>query len=333
MSIELTIPAMKTFIADYVNNLKIAQSTYTITNDPITGLTDKIGAQFTIPTTFTNPLSSMDYGELPTGVDIEEWHDELLMPESFSDHGGTYTSAMTEDELKPRYPLIDKCYSKAQEPFKFAKTFSLTNIKRAFISREALAEFETNFMVGLETAKQIALYEQDKKLIANACAMLKSSTNADYAYHFSTVTPTTEATAKNFIKSVKDAILKLSRPSGKYTIAGHVSATDKLNLVLALNMSILPSLQVDGRSNAYNLSELEFGVPVVPVEDFGDENSTILGVLYSPLGIRDYLTNIGTFETNVGSAAFKTYFSHGQHTLLISKFSGMHVWDTAAKPA
>ena len=333
MSTELTAEGMKTFIADYVSNLKIGAGTYSVTNDPITGLTDKIGLQFSIRPNFVNPLSSMDYGSIPSGVDVEEYFDELLLPEGYTDHSGTYTSAMTEDELKPRYPLIDKKYYKVQSPFKFAKTYSLANLKRAFVSAQALGEFEGNFMIGIETARQVALYEQDKKLLAIACHQMSSSSNAANAYHLNVAAPTTEATAKTFIKNIKSAILSLTRPSQKFSIAGHETVTDASNLVLALNMSIIPSLQVDGRSNAYNLNELEFGIPVVPLDDFGDSNLTILAVLYDRQGIRDYLDNIGTFVTQVGSAAFKTYFSHGQHTLVVSPFSGLVVWDTASTAA
>lgn len=331
MATELTIAGLKTFLADYVVANKICQGTYTSTNEVITGLTDKIGAQFTVPLKFTNPLTMFDRGVLPVGVDVEEYLDELLLPESYSNHGGTYTADMTEDELKPRYPLVDKAYSKVQGAFKFAKSFPIAQVKRAFISAAALADFEGNLLAGLYQAKEISKYVETKKLIKVYVDLLKASSNAANAYHLSAVAPTTEATAINFIKNIKAALLDMSFVSSNFSVGGHASAVNKENMVLLLNKSCIPSIQVDGRRNSFNLAEIDFGCPVVVLDDFGESTtSTILAVLIDQAALGDYLTVDENTENLNASGRYRTYFTHSQHTLVVSKFANGQVWDTAA---
>ena len=335
-SVELTTSDLRTFLADYIEDNNLCQSSYTPQAETITGLINKIGEQFTIQSSFTNPLAMLDYGTLPLGADVEEYLDALLLPEAYSNHALDDGETIAEDELAPRYAIVDKCYHLQQEPFKFVKTVDIDQVKQAFISPEALANFYASMMIGITNAKTVSAFTQSKMLLGKLIGLAQvAHIGGDYlGYNYGITAPTDETTAKAFIKKVKENVLNVQFPVEGYTLGNHTSQASKENLVLVLNKSVIASIQVDGRSNAFNVAELDFGVDTVIVDDWGGitEASTTIGLLIDRRGVRVYKDIDTVLETVVGSGRYRNYFDHNKFTLVLSKFATVVVFDTGAEP-
>lgn len=81
---QLTLEELQTIVEEYVDENKLAVSTFNETRENIVGLLDKIGKIVTLDTTFVDKLSELDGDNLPYGKTIEEWYQDLILPVDFS---------------------------------------------------------------------------------------------------------------------------------------------------------------------------------------------------------------------------------------------------------
>jgi hypothetical protein len=326
MSTELTMTGIQTFIQDYVSAARVAQPTYSITTEDISGLVDKIGKMFTITSEYKNLLDVFDYGKLELGADVEEWFDELLLPEAY-DNGGAWTEGNVTDVLSPRYSIVDKAYHLQNLPFKFAKSYPLEQVKQAFISEEAYMAFIGSLIGKIADAKSVYKYEQSKALLDLYIAKAKASTTLA-TYHLNVEVPTDEDSSKGLLKLIKNDLKLCTFPRQDTSINGHVIQSSKTNMVLIVNYKAITSLNVDARSNAFNVSELDIGCQVVEIDDLVG-SPTVLAVLVDKRALRVY-EDIGEVLSQPNNAArFITYFSHNKFTLAASPFAPIAVYDTA----
>ena len=84
---KLSYEELKEVVKDYVVANKISVDTYEITRDNTAGLLDKIGKIVTIDTTFVDKLSIFDGEELSFGKTIEEWQEDLILPQDYDSTG------------------------------------------------------------------------------------------------------------------------------------------------------------------------------------------------------------------------------------------------------
>lgn len=86
----------KEIIATYVAENKIANPTFNATKDNLVGLTDKVGLIVTFDTSFQDKLAMFNGEDLPFGKTIEEWQQDLILPEDFDPTGA--------GALSPHFP-------------------------------------------------------------------------------------------------------------------------------------------------------------------------------------------------------------------------------------
>jgi len=110
---KLSIEQLKTLVATYVDEQKISVDTFEITRDNTVGLLDKIGMIKTIDFSYVDKLAVLDGEELSFGKTIEEWQEDLKLPEDF-DASGSSTLAPHDGTYRPvfySYTLGQKTHS------------------------------------------------------------------------------------------------------------------------------------------------------------------------------------------------------------------------------
>ena len=97
---KLALSLLATFVASYVSQSKIAVDSYTETRDNSVGLLDTLGKIYTNWQNYKDKLLIFDGEELSYGKTIEEWAQDLIMPQT-ADPTGANTLAPHESTYRP----------------------------------------------------------------------------------------------------------------------------------------------------------------------------------------------------------------------------------------
>ena len=95
---KLSIAQLNALIASYVSQSKISVDSFEVTRDNTVGLLDKIGKIVTLDTSYIDKLTMFEGEFLSYGKTVEEYQEDLKLPEAFSasgdgalsPHDGTY---------------------------------------------------------------------------------------------------------------------------------------------------------------------------------------------------------------------------------------------------
>lgn len=93
---KYSLAQAKEIIAEYVASNKIASDTFSATKDNLVGLTDKVGLIVNFDTQFVDKLAMFNGEDLPFGKTIEEWQQDLILPEAYDSTGA--------NALAPHFP-------------------------------------------------------------------------------------------------------------------------------------------------------------------------------------------------------------------------------------
>lgn len=97
---KLSFAQLKAVVASYIDENKIAVDTFTATRDNSALLVDKIGKIFTLDTSFIDKLADFDGENLSFGKTLEEWQQDLMLPEAF-DPTGQYAMSPHDPTYRP----------------------------------------------------------------------------------------------------------------------------------------------------------------------------------------------------------------------------------------
>lgn len=85
---KLSLQELKSYINGVVTASKLSNSTFNVTRDNIVGLVDKIGKIVTLDTVYAvDKLAQFDGEYLSFGKTIEEWQQDLIMPQDYDPSG------------------------------------------------------------------------------------------------------------------------------------------------------------------------------------------------------------------------------------------------------
>lgn len=85
---KLSYTQLKDYVASVVTKAKLSNASFLETRDNIVGLLDKIGAIITLDTNYQIDKLGLFEGEyLSFGKTIEEWQEDLIMPQDFDATG------------------------------------------------------------------------------------------------------------------------------------------------------------------------------------------------------------------------------------------------------
>lgn len=93
---RLSIAELKEVISTYVTEDLVSNTSFNVTKNNTAELIDKIAKIFTIDNPFYDKLSMFDGEELSFGKTVEEWYQNLVLPQDYDENG--------EGALAPTYP-------------------------------------------------------------------------------------------------------------------------------------------------------------------------------------------------------------------------------------
>ena len=97
---KLSIALLKSFVATYVAEAKISVDNFSVTKDNSVGLLDTLGKIYTNWQNYQDKLAIFDGEDLSFGKTIEEWAQDLIMPQTF-DATGANAMAPHDSTYRP----------------------------------------------------------------------------------------------------------------------------------------------------------------------------------------------------------------------------------------
>lgn len=186
---KLSLTELQKLISVYVNASKIAVTNLNVTKNNIVGLADKIGKIVTIDSNFKDKLAAFDGEDLSFGKTIEEYFQDLILPEEGATPG-------TNDEkvtkfFSPTYRPVSYSYTLESKKFPISKPYN--NIERAvhnigqyerivFDITKKLFDSETAWKYGVKRQMLATLISKCEDAEAKASTFTKPSTYNEGTY-------------------------------------------------------------------------------------------------------------------------------------------------------
>lgn len=172
---KLSIALLAAVVSTYVNANKISVESFSETRDNSVKLLDTLGKIYTNWQNYQDKLAIFDGEELSFGKTIEEWAQDLIMPEDF-DASGSTTLAPHESTYRP----VSFSYTLGKKTI--PQTIRNNDIERAVHNIAQFNEIitgKTKAMYDSETLLRYAIKRQALGVLATRCVAAETSTNAD----------------------------------------------------------------------------------------------------------------------------------------------------------
>lgn len=172
---KLSIAQLKSVVASYVASNKISVDSFSATRDNSVGLLDTLGKIYTLWQNYGDKLDIFDGEDLSFGKTIEEWAQDLILPEDFDPSGAT-TLAPHESTYRP----VSFSFTLGKKTI--PQTIRNNDIERAVHN---IAQFEdiiagkTKAMYDSETMFRYAIKRQALGVLIARCDDAMDASNAD----------------------------------------------------------------------------------------------------------------------------------------------------------
>lgn len=172
---KLSIAQLKSVVASYVDSNKISVDSFSATYNNSVALLDTLGKVYTLWQTYSDKLDIFDGEDLSFGKTIEEWAQDLILPENFDSSGST-TLAPHESTYRPN------CFSFTLGKKTIPQTIRNNDIERAVHNVAQFTEIisgKTKAMYDSETLFRYQLKRQALGVLITKVAYLMNQANAD----------------------------------------------------------------------------------------------------------------------------------------------------------
>jgi hypothetical protein len=143
---------------------------------------------------------------------------------------------------------------------------------------------------------------------------------------------TSEAAAKDFVKTVRKAINDVSFVSSLYNKAGVKTRTEAQDLVLLVHKDVVAEVDVEVLAKAFNLGKTDFQAEIEVMDDFGAMTDTYaLLIDKSFFMVYDTLREVA--QQYNADGLFTNYFFHVWQILSTSQFKNAIRFTTATPTA
>lgn len=168
---KLSFAQLKAIVSTYVAENKISVASFEVTRDNTALLVDKIAKIFTLDTSFIDKLAVFEGEELSFGKTIEEWQQDLMLPEDYSASG--------DGALSPHDPT----YRPAFYSYTLGRKVIPTTIRNNDIERAVHFVEQFNELIAMKSKRlydSVAVwrYECKREILAKLigmCDAVKSS--------------------------------------------------------------------------------------------------------------------------------------------------------------
>ena len=219
---KLSIAQLKSFVALYVADQNISVDSWAETRANSVGLLDTLGKIYTNWQNYADKLALFDGEDLSFGKTIEEWAQDLILPEDFN-ASGSGTLAPHESTYRP----VSFSYTLGKKTI--PQTIRNNDIERAVHN---IAQFndiiagKTKALYDSETMFRYAMKRQALGVLAERCVDAKDPSNAD-------VTIATEGTTISTAMSVNE-LLYITGNSKMYIAVKPIAVADALTGTTAI---------------------------------------------------------------------------------------------------
>lgn len=260
----------------------ILDENLTIVRNEFIGLVKRIAFTAINTKRFANPLAQLEGDRIPLGYAGQDVYVNRAKGRQFNVNDFAGLLQKYEAQVATQYLSVNM-------DLQYPVTITREKLRNAFISWNALEDFVSGIINSLYNGAQIDAYAFTKDLVASA---LK---NNSVQYKVVTL-PTGEATAKAFIKTVRELNTRFQLPSTKYNawnkLHSHKEAittwSDASDIVVLIRADVEATIDTDVLASAFNMSKADFIGRRIIVDDFdlySDEGelvydgSSILGMI------------------------------------------------------
>lgn len=186
---KLSLPELKSYVSSVVTASKLSNSSFNVTRDNIVGLVDKIGKIVTLDTAYAiDKLAEFDGEYLSFGKTIEEWQQDLIMPQNY-DSTGANALAPHDPTYRPNF----YSYSVGKKVIK--TTLRNNDIERAVHFVEQFVEITSMQVKRLADSMSAYRYQVKREMLGKFIGFIAHAYNADSDIAtFVTATAYTEGT-------------------------------------------------------------------------------------------------------------------------------------------
>ena len=209
---KLSIALLKSFVATYVAEAKISVDNFSVTKDNSVGLLDTLGKIYTNWQNYQDKLAIFDGEDLSFGKTIEEWAQDLIMPQTFDATGA--------NAMAPH----DSTYRPASFSFTLGKRTIPQTIRNNDINRAVhnIAQFsdliagKTKALYDSETMFRYAMKRQALGVLIARCVAQQDPVSPD-------VTLATEGASISGAHAVNE-IFKVTATSKSYILVKPIAS-------------------------------------------------------------------------------------------------------------
>ena len=232
---------------------------------------------------FNNKLSELEGEQVPLGYSIQDIYVNPAKGRKFNVEDFAGLLQKYEADVKQQFLTVNM-------DMQYPVTITRAKIKNAFTSWGALESFITGITNSLYSGANIDQYNFTKYLVSNAF-------RNGHTINRVITEPTTEATAKAFVKQARALALNFGEASSDYNAWAKVNTDDSKalvtwteldDIVFILRNDIIAELDVDVLASAFNIDSAKLMGRIIGVRNFdmysdaGEkvfDGSTILGIM------------------------------------------------------
>jgi hypothetical protein len=221
---------------------------------------------------FNNKLAQLEGEQVPLGFSIQDIYVNPAKGRKFNVEDFAGLLQKYEADVKQQFLTVNM-------DMQYPVTITRAKLKNAFTSWGALESFITGITNSLYSGANIDQYNFTKYLISNAY-------RNGHTINEVITEPTTEATAKAFVKTARAIALNFAEASSDYNAWAKVNTDDNKalvtwtepeDIVFVLRNDIIAELDVDVLASAFNIGKAELMGRIIGVRNFD---------MYSDAGVK-----------------------------------------------
>ena len=211
---------------------------------------------------FRNPLQVLEGDRIPLGYAGQEIYINPAKGRQYNVNDFAGLLQKYEADVKVQYTSVNM-------DLQYPVTVSRHKLKQAFVSWDSLDQFISELSNSLYNGAYIDEYQFSKGLVSSAF-------KSNQAQYIKVTSPTTEATGKAFVKTLRTAFLNMKTPSSSYNawakVGGYgreiITWSNPEDIVFLIRNDVLANVDVDVLSVAFNMDKAPLLGNIIPVDNF-----------------------------------------------------------------
>ena len=193
-------------VSSVVTAAKISNGTFSATRDNVAGLLDKIGKILTLDTVYTiDKLASFDGEYLSFGKTIEEWQQDLILPETYSSSGVINSTQTALSPFDPTYRPVFYSYTVGRKVI--PTSIRNDDLERAVHFQDQFISLVAMQYKRLEDSMAVYRYEMKREMIARLYSFCYTAMNSTTTFSASTSYTTIGSLFRDANPATKHGIL------------------------------------------------------------------------------------------------------------------------------